>query len=671
VTTNAKLRWGIIGTGAIAKTFARAVPTSQTGQLVAVGSRSQESADAFAEAFGIASGHRHASYEALLADDQVQAVYISTPHPMHAQWAIRAVEAGKAVLCEKPLALNAAQAMAAIEAARERGVFLMEAFMYRCHPQTAKLLELIQGGAIGEVKFIQASFGFRAGFNPEGRLFKNALGGGGIMDVGCYPVSMARLIAGAAAGHPFADPISVTGSGKLAPTGVDESAAAVLSFPGGIIATVATAVCAGLENAVRIFGSEGSIFVPNPWTADRNKGGSFTIHVTRKGETQQVTVDADVTAFAFEADVVGKAVLSGCTEAPAPAMSHADSMGNIRTLDQWRAAAGVVFEAEKPENLNYTVANRPLKVRPDNRMKFGRIAGVDKPVARLLMGVDNQSFMPHAAAMFDDYIERGGNAFDTAFIYGGGKLEANLGWWLRHRGIREQVVILSKGAHTPNCFPDAIRNQNRVSLDRLQVDYVDIYMMHRDNMDIPVGEFVDVLNELKDAGRVRAFGVSNWSIPRIVEALEYAKKNNRTGFSAISNNFSLARMVDPVWAGCIAASDPDSRAWLKQTQMPLMPWSSQARGFFTDRGEPSRADDKEMVRCWHSDDNFRRRQRAIELAQKKGVDPIHIALAYVLNQPFPTFALIGPRQVSETASSFRALDVTLSEDEVKWLNLEQ
>src|SRR5436309_817346 len=172
-----KLSWGIIGTGNIAKIFAAGVLQSQTGQLVAVGSRSQEQAERFGNTWNIP--RRYDSYEAVLSDPTVQSVYIATPHPLHAQWAIKAAEAGKHVLCEKPISLNHASAMAIIEAAHRHDVFLMEAYMYRSHPQVAKLVELIREGAIGEVRVIQATFSFRAGDNEEGRLLKNALGGGG------------------------------------------------------------------------------------------------------------------------------------------------------------------------------------------------------------------------------------------------------------------------------------------------------------------------------------------------------------------------------------------------------------------------------------------------------------------------------------------------------------
>src|SRR5581483_4245678 len=208
-----KLAWGIIGTGRIAGIFAQGLAESKTGTLLAVGSRSQAAADTFGETWQ--APRRYGSYEQLLADKDVEAVYIATPHPWHAEWAIKAAEAGKHILCEKPLALNFPEAMAIVEAARRNDVFLMEAFMYRCHPQTAKLIELIRSGAIGQVRVIQASFSFHSHFSPESRLLNNALGGGGILDVGCYCASMVRLIAGVATGKDFADPIKVTGGGHV------------------------------------------------------------------------------------------------------------------------------------------------------------------------------------------------------------------------------------------------------------------------------------------------------------------------------------------------------------------------------------------------------------------------------------------------------------------------
>jgi aryl-alcohol dehydrogenase-like predicted oxidoreductase len=242
---------------------------------------------------------------------------------------------------------------------------------------------------------------------------------------------------------------------------------------------------------------------------------------------------------------------------------------------------------------------------------------------------------------------------------------------VKHRGLREEVSIIAKGAHTPFCTPADMARELEISLSRLQTDYADIYMLHRDNPDVPVSEFVEALNEQVRTGRIRVFGGSNWSFDRLAAANRYARRKGLQGFGVVSNNFSLARMVNPVWSGCVAASDAESRRWLKRQQLPLFAWSSQARGFFTDRAGRDKLGDWHLTHCWYSDDNFARRERAIELAKRKGVSPIAIAAAYVLQQPFPTFALIGPRFIAETVGSLECLGVTLTSRELAWLNLER
>ena len=671
-----KLRWGLLAAGNIAKTFAQGVQHSQAGELIAVGSRTKASAETFADSFNIP--HRHGSYEALLADKDVDAVYISTPHPHHAEWIIKAAEAGKHILCEKPLTLNYPQAMTAIEAARDNDVFLMEAFMYRCHPQTAMLVELIKQGIIGEIGLIHAQIGFRARYNPDQRLFSNALGGGGILDVGCYPVSMSRLIAGAALGRDFAEPLKVTGAGKLNPvTGTDDHAVGTLLFDNGIVAQVSTSVALNQRWIVQIYGTQGNLLVTSPWTPSW-KGGMSDIIVNRDGEPKRmIEVKADGWLYGIEADTV--AMNLERRQAPSPAMSWDDTLGNMRTLDQWRAAIGLTYEQEKADTpeMKVTVrrsalgAARSAKASAQHTViPTGKIAGLDKPMSRVILGVDNQDSIAYASAMFDDFFEHGGNVFDTAFIYMGGRAEVLLGQWQRNRGVREQIVILDKGAHTPFCTPDNLDKQFRVSLERLQTDYVDLYAMHRDNPDVPVSEFVDVMSEHARAGRMKVFGGSNWTMERFEAANDYATKNGKQGLSFLSNNFSLARMIDPPWTGCMSASTPDYRAWLTHKQIPLLPWSSQARGFFLDDTSRTFSADPERVRCWFSDDNFERLNRARELAKRYGVLPINIALAYVLKQPFPAFPLIGPRSLRELRTSLPALTVSLTDPEVKWLNLE-
>ena len=622
----------------------------------------------FAQEFGGITAH--GTYEELLADPAVQAVYISTPHPSHAEWCIKAARAKKHILCEKPLAMNHAEAMVAAEAAREHGVFFMEAFMYRCHPHTARLVELIRSGVLGEIGVIQATFSFKAGFNAESRLFKNELGGGSILDVGCYTTSIARLLAGAAQGKPFVNPTKITGLARLHPeTGTDIYAVAVAEFPGGILGQLAVGIGLAQDTGVRVFGSEGSLHAPNPFAMAR-EGGSASIFFHRPGAStpEEIVVQTNDYLYALEADAVGDAVAQGRRESPA--MSVADSLGNMAALDAWRQSAGFLYESEKPEFSFPTVSREPLRKRADAPMKYGAIAGVDLPVSRLILGCDNQTSITQGAAIFDDFFERGGNTFDTAHIYGDGRQERILGRWIEQRQVRRQVAVIVKGAHTPWCTPDFLDQQFRESLDRLQIDQADVYLMHRDNPQIPAGEFVDVLNEHHRAGRIKAFGGSNWSLARLQEANAYAKKKGRQPFTCISNNFSLARMVSPVWVGCISATDPAFRQWLSESGISLLAWSSQARGFFTDRAHPEKRDDAELVRCWYSDDNFQRRDRALELAAKKGVQPINIALAYVLCQPFSAFALVGPRTVAETASTFQGLPVTLTPEELAWLNLE-
>ena len=302
-------------------------------------------------------------------------------------------------------------------------------------------------------------------------------------------------------------------------------------------------------------------------------------------------------------------------------------------------------------------------------MKYGRIAGVEKDISQIVMGTLFAKDVEQATPVFDEFVSQGGNCFDTARHYGDAELV--FGEWMRLRGNRDETVVITKGAHTPNCNPEAVTSQLGESLERLQTDFIDIYFLHRDNPEIPVGEFVDVLNEHRDAGRIGVFGGSNWSLERVDEANDYAAQNGLAGFTVLSNHMSLARMVEAPWDGCLAASDAESRVWLAEREMPLFPWSAQARGFFVDgRAGVDKLDDPELVRCWYSDDNFERLNRVRSIAEQQGVDTVSVALAYLLNQPNPVFPLIGPVNVEEARSSLAALDVELTAQDVSWLNLE-
>ncbi|MEM8738551.1 MAG: aldo/keto reductase [Planctomycetota bacterium] len=665
--------WGILGAGTIARAFVHGVGESDLARVAAIGSRSVDRARGFADKAGLSDAECHGDYDDLLANPAVDAVYIATPHPMHARWSIRAARAGKHVLCEKPLAVNHSEAMAMVQAARDHGVFLMEAFKDRCHPQTDRLLKLLRDRAIGQVRMITVSFGFGGGDridHPDGRLFNPALAGGGILDVGAYPVQFARLIAGVATGRPFADPVEVRGAGHLGETGVDEWAAATLKFEHGLVAQVATALRAPLDNSCTIYGSAGRIHLPDPWLNSRDQAQPGQVIVYADGRSTTHDVPAQRTGFGHEVHVASRAILEGHTQSDA--MTWDDSLGQAQALDAWREAIGLEYPCETPAGFPTPLSGDPLETpgSQTQSMTYGQIPGLDRRVSKLIMGCDHQPHFAHAAVLFDDWFQRGGNTFDTAHVYGNGHQETLVGQWHRSRGVRDQINLIVKGAHTPYCTPEGLTRQLSISLERLQTDHADLYMMHRDNPAVPVGEFVDVLHEHAAAGRITVFGGSNWSVERFHAANQYARRHGKRPFTVMSNNFSLARMVNPVWKGCVAASDPETRQYLIDHQVPNLAWSSQARGYFVSpTGEGNEV--WKVGDAWDSPDNRQRRDRAFELAQTHGVSAINIAAAYVLSQPFPSFALIGPRTLDETATSLPALGLTLTEDEMAYLDLRE
>jgi predicted dehydrogenase/aryl-alcohol dehydrogenase-like predicted oxidoreductase len=661
MTTVKTLNWGIIGPGTIARAFADGVAHSNHSKLVAVASRAPgpDLATQFPGARVLAG------YDALLADKEVEAVYIATPHPFHAEWAIKAAEAGKHVLVEKPLALSAFEIDAVFHAHRKAGTFAAEAYMYRLHPMTEKIISLVREGAIGEVRMIQSSFGYQMGsINPALRHFASDLAGGGILDVGGYPVSMARLIVGAATGQTVAEPVTTLGTANLAETGADLWAAAVLKFPNGIVAEVSAGILIGLDNVLRIHGSTGRLEVSNFWFASGHRGGTGHIHIHRpKGTVETIAIEEKGWLYAFEADAAALAIRAGKQEFTAPGMTWADSLGNARVLDKWRADAGIEYSVEKPAQRTRPLANRPL--HKGNVIPQISIPGLNKKVSAVALGFEDFRTFASGAILLDAFYEKGGTLFDTGYIYAGGFTEKLLGDWHTSRGIREEIAIIGKGAHSPLCYPDVIGRQLGETLDRLKTDHVDVYFMHRDNLNVPVGEFVDAIDIEVKKGRIRGpWGGSNWTRDRMDAAIDYAHRTGKTAPGALSNNFALAEMLDPIWAGCVTSSTPAWKAWLTARQIPNFSWSSQARGFFTDRAGRDKRDNEELVRVWYNEQNFARRDRAIALAKTLGKSPIHVALAYVLAQPFPSIPLIGPRTLAELDDSCEAFSIALGPKEV-------
>lgn len=307
-------------------------------------------------------------------------------------------------------------------------------------------------------------------------------------------------------------------------------------------------------------------------------------------------------------------------------------------------------------------------------MKQISIAGVPNPVSALIMGSDY--FAPECYDLvrdnLDAYVAIGGNTIDSAFIYYGGKSEQAIGMWLQERNNREQINVWTKGAHPnqdgPRVNKAAIAEELAISLERLQTSYVDLYALHRDDPAVPVGHILEALNEHVEAGRIRAFGVSNWTWERIDEANKYAASHGLRGFSFNSPHLSLAKAQEPYWADCVNADEPTVE-WHAREQFPLFSWSAQARGFFTGRFTPDNRSDADLVRVFYNDSNWERYRRAKELGEAKGYQAIQIALAYVLNQPFPAGAIIGPRNEAELRSCKEAASIALTEAEMSWLDL--
>lgn len=653
-------RWGIIGPGAIAHNFADGLAECAAGELVAVAGRGAERREAFAARYGV--GRVYDSHADLIADPEVDAVYIATAHTTHAQIAIDALRGGKPVLCEKPAGLNAAEVTAVTEVAAQEGLFFAEGYMYRCHPQIARVLDIIAGGEIGEVVHLRASFGFFAERDPASRLYDRALAGGGILDVGGYPVSLAILLAGAA-------PVQVAGSGVVGPTGVDEAAYGVLRFASGIAAEVACAVHREMENTAVIEGTKGRITLPEPWAPGRDAGpSSVVIHVQVGDTLRSEEHHYPEHLFTFEAQMASAAIAEGLTEAPAPAVDHAQSVAINQTLDRWRAAVGYTTIAAD------VGAGRMLSgVIPVGAPSVPKVQlpGVVPELSQLLMGCDNLFEYDHAAVMWDAWVEAGGSTFDTAHIYCDGLSEVLLGQWVADRGVQDQVQIVTKGGHSPYCTPRALGIELAISLERLGMDHVPLFIMHRDNEAVPVGEFAQALHALREAGHIGAYGGSNWSAARYAEFNAYAAAHGMAPMSLLNNNLSLAVMERAIWGGCISSNNAEALAALREGDLAHLSWSSQARGYFLPAALRDRlpADIGPEV-CFGSRDNAERRRRAEQFAATHGVTANNIALAWVLQQSFPSLAVIGPRSVGEITSTLPALGVVLTDQERDWLNLE-
>lgn len=323
------IRWGILGTGSIAAQFARGLAELNDASLVAVGSRTADAAAAFAQTFGVARSH--ASYAALANDPDVDVIYIATPHSLHKENTLLCLEAGKAVLCEKPFAINAQEAAEMIVAARSRGLFLMEAMWTRFLPHMARLRELIAAGTIGELRMLQADFGFRASFDPQSRLFDLALGGGALLDVGIYPVSLASMLFGA--------PTRIASMASLGATGVDEQSAMLFGYADGQLAILSQATRTSTPHEALLLGTSGRIRVHSSWW----RATTMTLSVVGKPD-ELIEVPAPGNGYNYEAAEVGRCLRAGLTESST--MPLDETLAIMRTLDAVRAQWGLRYPGE-------------------------------------------------------------------------------------------------------------------------------------------------------------------------------------------------------------------------------------------------------------------------------------------------------------------------------------
>jgi aryl-alcohol dehydrogenase-like predicted oxidoreductase len=314
-------------------------------------------------------------------------------------------------------------------------------------------------------------------------------------------------------------------------------------------------------------------------------------------------------------------------------------------------------------------------------MQYGEVPGIGKPVSRLVQGtvMINSAKFDEGCALLDAVLGLGCNTFDTAHVYGGGDNERSVGRWVNDRGVREQVVIIGKGAHhngdRKRVTPFDIAADIHDSLARFGFDYIDLYLLHRDDPGVPVGPIVEALNEHLRAGRIRAFGGSNWATERIAAANQYATEHDLVPFVASSPHFSLADMAEAPWDGCISISANSAAAerdWYARENIAIFPWSSLSGGFFSGRLTPENRDDPAhqdtlYTRCYGTPENYARLARAAELARAKGVTVPRIALAWVLAHPLRPHPLVAPNTPAEAADNVAALDLELTPEECRWL----
>jgi predicted dehydrogenase len=324
-----KVAWGILGTGKIAHTFAEDLTAMGEADLVAVGSRAAATAERFGQEFDVP--RRHDSYAALAQDPQVDVIYVATPHPFHKENTLLCLQNGKAVLCEKPLAMNSAEVREMIACARENNVFLMEGMWTHCYPAMIELAKLLQEGAIGEVRLVEAKLCGRVEWDPQRRAYNPHLGGGALLDLGVYTISFAHKVYGK-------EPTSITSSVRLGETGVDEYASMLFEYEDGAMATLTVSLRFAAENAAVVYGTEGWIRVPPNFIRPDE------IQLVRGGRSETMAFERLGNGFIFEAQEVMSCLRQGLLESPIVPWDQ--SLAVMRTMDALRSDWALTYPME-------------------------------------------------------------------------------------------------------------------------------------------------------------------------------------------------------------------------------------------------------------------------------------------------------------------------------------
>ena len=318
-------------------------------------------------------------------------------------------------------------------------------------------------------------------------------------------------------------------------------------------------------------------------------------------------------------------------------------------------------------------------------MRYIEISHLAKPVSVIGLGTASGAFTPNsydrAAILLERFLELGGNCIDTAHIYSFGDSEKTLGRWIHESRRRNELVLITKGCHpavnredifgspwVPRLTPEAMRADLSESLERLHTDFVDLYLLHRDDESVEVGVIIEELNHQQQRGRIHAFGASNWRVERIAEANRYATEKGLNGFVISSPSLSLPHPKKMLFPGTLFA-DEGTRQWHQTNQFPLLAWSALATGFMSGKFESDDLSNENVVQVYYSEENFERLRRAQELADLKRVNVAQIGLAYVLNQAFPVIVLVGPTTVNNLDDGLGALPVKLSFEEIEYLDL--